>query len=64
MDGLQFLKEIRKDNPPEKLIIIFCTTESEVGKITEAIQSGANEYIMKPFDAEILKGKLSQLGII
>lgn len=64
MNGLEFLKEIRKDHSPEKLIIIFCTTESEMAKITEAIQFGASEYIMKPFDAEILKGKLIQLGII
>ena len=64
MNGLEFLKEIRKEHPPEKLLIIFCTTESEMAKITEAIQFGASEYIMKPFDADILKGKLIQLGII
>jgi two-component system chemotaxis response regulator CheY len=44
--------------------VIFCTTENEFSKIQEALISGANEYVMKPFDEEIIRGKLEQLGLL
>ena len=44
--------------------MIFCTTENEMTKIIEAMQAGANEYVMKPFDDDIIKGKFEQLGLL
>jgi len=41
----------------------MCTTHNAMSKIEEALSLGANEYIMKPFDAEIIGSKLEQLGI-
>lgn len=64
MNGLEFLKEFRKNKENDHVIIICCTTENEFSKIQEALLAGANEYIMKPFDKEILKDKLIQTGII
>lgn len=64
MDGLQFLIELRKLPEGGTPIVIFCTTENEMGKIQTAIGASANEYIMKPFDGEILKTKFVQLGIM
>ncbi len=64
MDGLTFLKELRALPGGDEPIVIFCTTENEMDKIQEAIMAGANEYIMKPFDAEIVSGKFSQVGLI
>ncbi|MBV8870433.1 MAG: response regulator, partial [Acetobacteraceae bacterium] len=43
--------------------VVFCTTENDIAFITRAIEAGAQEYIMKPFDAEILLGKLAQIGL-
>jgi two-component system chemotaxis response regulator CheY len=43
---------------------VFCTTENELSRIEQAIEGGANEYIMKPFDAEIIQSKLAQVGLL
>jgi two-component system chemotaxis response regulator CheY len=64
MNGIEFLKEFRANKNNSHVIVIFCTTENDISKIQEALTAGANEYIMKPFDAEVLKDKLQQTGII
>lgn len=63
MDGLQFLKELRKMDGPQP-VVVFCTTENDINHIQQAIASGANEYIMKPFDGEILRAKFEQVGLL
>lgn len=64
MDGLEFIKQLRALPGGDVPKVIFCTTESDVNHIMQAISSGANEYVMKPFDAEIIRGKLQQIGMI
>ena len=65
MNGLEFIKQLRGSvEGGDKPTVIFCTTETEIANIQEAIVSGANEYVMKPFDEDILRGKLMQLGIL
>ncbi len=64
MNGLEFLKALRAEPQGNSPIVIFCTTESEFARIQEAIASGANEYVMKPFDEDIIRGKLEQLGLL
>ena len=64
MDGLEFLKQLRKDPSGQATKVIFCTTENDMGHITQAISAGANEYIMKPFDKEIILSKLREVGLI
>jgi two-component system chemotaxis response regulator CheY len=44
--------------------VIFCTTENDMAHITRAMSAGANEYIMKPFDSEIIESKFTQIGLI
>jgi two-component system chemotaxis response regulator CheY len=63
-DGMDFLNEFGEKFKDTKTKIIFCTTENELGKIKRAMDAGADEYIMKPFDIEILRGKLIQVGLI
>jgi len=63
MNGLEFIQALRKLPNGSSIPVIFCTTENEMHKIMTALESGANEYIMKPFDKEILAGKLAQLSI-
>lgn len=63
MDGMQFLNalgDLGLDNPPK---VIFCTTENDIDHIREAMDAGADEYIMKPFDRETLQSKLELVQI-
>jgi two-component system chemotaxis response regulator CheY len=64
MDGMVFLQALRKEFGPDNPPVVFCTTENDLGHIEEAIANGAQEYIMKPFDEEILVGKFEQVGLL
>jgi two-component system, chemotaxis family, chemotaxis protein CheY len=64
MDGLAFLKAFRAMPQGQQVKVIFCTTESDPARIVEALGCGADEYVMKPFDADIIKIKLQQLGLL
>jgi two-component system chemotaxis response regulator CheY len=64
MDGITFLRALRVEFGPDHPTVIFCTTENDMSHIEMAISSGAQEYIMKPFDEEILMGKLGQAGLL
>ena len=64
MNGIDFLRELRKLPGGDKPVVVFCTTENDIDHIQEAITAGANEYIMKPFDSEILQAKFSQVGLL
>jgi two-component system, chemotaxis family, chemotaxis protein CheY len=64
MDGLTFLKTLRSDASLPQPKVVMCTTENDMQRIIEAIQAGANEYIMKPFTEEIVKDKLQEAGLL
>lgn len=64
MDGMEFLQSLRKEQGGGDPIVVFCTTENDMGHITEAISAGANEYIMKPFDREIIESKFAEAGLV
>lgn len=62
MDGYAFLRALRGSYEGQTPKVLFCTTENDVGAIARALHAGADEYIMKPFDREILTDKLEQVG--
>ena len=64
MDGMEFLLALRQLPDGEQPVVIFCTTENDMEHIQRAIESGANEYIMKPFDSEIIQAKFTQVGLL
>ncbi len=64
MDGLTFLQQLRKTDGGKAPVVVFCTTENDLEHITDALTEGASEYIMKPFDAEILHAKFVEAGLI
>jgi two-component system chemotaxis response regulator CheY len=64
MNGIEFLRALRKMPGGDGPIVVFCTTENDLQHIQEAISSGANEYIMKPFDSDIIATKFQQVGLI
>ena len=64
MNGLEFLKNVRAEHGPSQPVIVLCTTEASIDRIVEALAAGAQEYIMKPFDAGILHDKFVQAGLL
>ncbi len=64
MSGIEFLEKLRSMPGGDKPKVVFCTTENDMAHIQRAIGAGANEYIMKPFDAEIIQSKFMQIGLI
>ena len=64
MDGITFLRELRVLDGGDKPIVVFCTTENDLDHIQEAMSAGANEYIMKPFDSDIIQAKFQQVGLL
>lgn len=64
MDGIAFLRAARAEFGAEHPRIVLCTTESEFARIVEALDAGAQEYVMKPFDAEIIRDKFTQAGLL
>jgi two-component system chemotaxis response regulator CheY len=64
MNGLEFLKALHQEPNWQNSIVILCTTENDINHIQSALSAGASEYIMKPFDVEIIRGKLVQLGLL
>jgi two-component system, chemotaxis family, chemotaxis protein CheY len=64
MNGIDFLRQLRRAPGGESPVVVFCTTENDIQHIQEAIGAGANEYIMKPFDSDILQAKFAQVGLL
>jgi len=64
LNGIEFLRALRSKPGGDAPIVIFCTTENGVAHIAEGLAAGANEYIMKPFDRDILRDKLTQVGAL
>ena len=64
MDGIEFLTNFRRLPGGEKPKVVFCTTENDVAHIARALHAGANEYIMKPFDKDIMTAKFQEVGLI
>lgn len=64
MDGLSFLKALRKAPGGDAPVVVFCTAERDVDKIALALEAGADEYVMKPFDSDIIESKFFQAGLM
>jgi two-component system, chemotaxis family, chemotaxis protein CheY len=64
MNGIDFLRRLRKMAGGDEPKVVFCTTENDLAHIQEALSAGANEYIMKPFDSDIIQTKFAQIGLI
>ena len=61
MQGIDLLKEIRKDPKLKHLPVLMVTAEAKREQIIEAAQAGVNGYIVKPFTAGTLKEKLDKI---
>jgi len=63
INGLDLLKRLRQNPALSSLVVVMVTTETDIDRIAEALEAGANEYVMKPFTQEILTEKLQMAGI-
>jgi two-component system chemotaxis response regulator CheY len=63
MSGIEFVTWLRGQAPTNSIPVVMVTAQRDMTQIAEAIQSGANEYIMKPFSREVIEEKLKLLGI-
>jgi two-component system, chemotaxis family, chemotaxis protein CheY len=63
INGLDLLKRLRQNPALSSLAVVMVTTETEIEQIAEAMEAGANEYVMKPFTQDILAEKLQLAGI-
>ncbi|MGH7091386.1 MAG: response regulator [Stellaceae bacterium] len=64
MSGIEFLRRLRGAPGGTAPVVVFCTTHADVEHIQQALGAGAAEYIIKPFDGDILQSKFSQLGLL
>jgi two-component system, chemotaxis family, chemotaxis protein CheY len=62
MNGLETLKQLRSEGYGGTKVLMV-TTEAENDYIERALEAGADEYLMKPFDVEALDDKLAMLGL-
>ena len=63
MKGMEFIKSVRGQQGGARPVILFCTTESDPTEIAGAMAAGATEYVMKPFDGDIVRAKLADIGV-
>jgi two-component system, chemotaxis family, chemotaxis protein CheY len=63
MSGMEFLRAMRDTDLPSRPKVVFCTTENGLAHIRAAIEAGADEYVMKPFDRDTLESKLQIVGV-
>jgi two-component system chemotaxis response regulator CheY len=64
MDGLQFVKALRANPKFANVVVVMVTTETHIEQMMTALEAGANEYIMKPFTAEMVEDKLRMLQVV
>lgn len=64
MNGIDFLRQLRNEPGGAIPVVVFCTTENDMEHISEAMLAGANEYVMKPFDGDIIQAKFMEVGLL
>ncbi len=58
MTGLDLLKNIRSDDKLKDLKVLLVTAEAEKENVVQAAQAGVNDYVVKPFTADVLQQKI------
>ena len=63
VDGFEFVRRARNQEPPIEAPIVMVTTEGSEDRVREALSSGVQGYVVKPFTADDLKEALTGVGI-
>jgi two-component system chemotaxis response regulator CheY len=64
MNGIDFIREVRANHSFDGVRILMVTSESQTEQVTQALNAGADEYLMKPFSKEVLIAKLNLLDVV
>lgn len=64
LSGLDFLRQLRLQPGGQRPVVVFCTVENDKEHVVAALDAGANEYVMKPFDGDIIRAKFAAVGLI
>jgi two-component system chemotaxis response regulator CheY len=64
MDGLEFVKEMRKVRSNSDVKVMMVTAENDLAKMARALMVGADEYAMKPLTRDAIVQKLELLGLV
>jgi two-component system, chemotaxis family, chemotaxis protein CheY len=64
MDGLDLVRAVRSRRAYDAVRILMVTAESHAARVSEALDAGADEYLMKPFDKDVLVTKLQLLDVL
>jgi two-component system chemotaxis response regulator CheY len=64
MNGLEFVRKVRGDRSYDSMRVMMITTETDTKHVLQAVDSGADEYLMKPFTIEMLQEKLAIVGLV
>ena len=59
----EFLRALRREQNGSHPVVVFCTTENNVNRISDAMMAGANDYVLKPYDRKTIAEKLGQIGL-
>jgi len=62
MNGIEFVRAVRANPDWEQMFLFMVTSDSSEARMIEAIESGADEYFLKPVKADALQSKLELLG--
>jgi len=64
MNGYDLVCAVRGDAQYDKVPLMMVTSETELGQMAKALAAGANEYVMKPFNKDVITEKLALLGVL
>lgn len=64
MSDVEFLRTLRREPGGGKPVVVLCTTENDIAHITEAVGAGANDYLVKPFDHELVQATFVEAGLL
>jgi two-component system chemotaxis response regulator CheY len=64
MNGIDFLRQLRRERGGGEPVVVFCTVENDPAHIRQALDCGASEYIMKPFDSDIVQSKFAMASLL
>ena len=64
IDGIDVLYKIRGDRKVKQPHFLFCSYVTDVAIIRQALDGGADDFIMRPFDEDIIGSKLAILGLL
>jgi two-component system chemotaxis response regulator CheY len=64
MNGLEFVEAIRRNRDFADLKLMMVTAQNSQGHVAQALQAGADDFLMKPVTREMLADKLTMLGVL